>query len=94
MLVLPSGMSRSSNVPPRPASCTISGKALLRPPAPTSWMDSIGFTAAVQHASITCWQRRCISGFSRDTLAKSSDARLDVPPVAIDEDDPPPRPIR
>ncbi|MNQ86952.1 hypothetical protein D3C85_1021590 [compost metagenome] len=63
-----------------------------KPPAPTSWMKLIGFCSpSCQQRSITSWQRRSISGFSRCTEAKSRSAEL--VPVAIDEAAPPPRPI-
>ena len=66
--------------------------ALDKPPAPTSWIATIGLASpSAQQASITSWQRRCISGLSRCTEAKSS-ASLDAP-AAIDEAAPPPNPI-
>ena len=48
-------ISRSSKVAPgRPASCTSSGKAFDRPPAPTSCMNLIGLSGPMAlHASIT-----------------------------------------
>ncbi|MNR25321.1 hypothetical protein D3C85_1424650 [compost metagenome] len=86
------GMLRSSKRPPRSPSLTSSGKALDRPPAPTSWMKLIGFLSpSCQQRSMTSWQRRSISGFSRCTEAKSRSAEL--VPVAMEEAAPPPRPI-
>ena len=86
------GMAARSMSPPRSASCRISGMALDRPPAPTSWMLTIGFfSPRAQQRSMTSWQRRSISGLSRCTEAKSSSS-LELPP-AIDEAAPPPRPI-
>ena len=87
------GISRSSSRPPRPKSFTSSGIAFDRPPAPTSWIDKIGVSSPSAFArSITSWQRRCISGLSRCTLAKSKSALLC--PVAIDDAAPPPSPIK
>ncbi|MNO82923.1 hypothetical protein D3C76_742090 [compost metagenome] len=86
------GTLRSSKRPPRPPSLTSSGKALEIPPAPTSWMKAIGLLSpSCQQRSMTSWQRRSISGFSRCTEAKSRSAEL--APVATDEAAPPPRPI-
>eukprot|EP00123_Amoebidium_parasiticum_P018470 comp24216_c0_seq1/m.44544 comp24216_c0_seq1/g.44544 ORF comp24216_c0_seq1/g.44544 comp24216_c0_seq1/m.44544 type:complete len:324 (+) comp24216_c0_seq1:2036-3007(+) len=80
------------NDPPRPPSCTNSGRALLRPPAPTSWMNSMGDDAPMAtHASITSWHLRCISGLPRCTEAKSRSAVL--PPASMLEAAPPPSPI-
>ena len=83
---------RSSKRAPRSQSCTISGTALLSPPAPTSWMLSIGLSSPIAvQASMTSWHRRCISGLSRCTLAKSSSA-LEAPDAML-EAAPPPSPI-
>ena len=86
------GTLRNSKTPPRPPSETNSGKAFDKPPAPTSWMKAIGFSSpSCQHLSITSWQRRSISGFSRCTEAKS---KLSADwPEAIEEAAPPPKPM-
>ena len=86
------GIARSSKRAPRRLSCTSSGSALDRPPAPTSWIETIGLSSpSAQQRSITSWQRRCISALSRCTEAKSRSS-CDAPD-AIDEAAPPPRPI-
>ena len=86
------GILRSSKRAPRLLSWTNSGRAFERPPAPTSWMDTIGLASPrAQQRSITSWQRRSISALSRWTDAKSkssSDA-----PEAMDEAAPPPKPM-
>ena len=77
---------------PRSLSLTSSGSAFDRPPAPTSWIERIGLSApSAMQRSITSWQRRCISGLSRCTDAKSRSS-CDAPD-AIDDAAPPPRPI-
>lgn len=78
--------------PPTPESCSNSGMALDRPPAPTSWNQRIGLSVpSATQRSMTSWQRRSISGFSRCTLAKSSASALS--PAATELAAPPPRPI-
>ncbi|MCY1181635.1 hypothetical protein D9M73_221490 [compost metagenome] len=81
-----------SITPPTPESCSSSGKALDRPPAPTSWKNLIGLSVPMAtQRSITSWQRRSISGLSRCTLAKSRSSALS--PEATDDAAPPPKPI-
>ena len=87
-----SGTARSSKMAPRPASFTSSGKALDRPPAPTSWMAIIGLLLpSCQQRSMTSCARRSISGLPRCTELKSKSALL--LPVSIDEAAPPPKPM-
>ena len=58
-----------------------------------SWIERIGFALPRQlHASITPWQRRCISALPRCTELKSSASEL--VPVIIELAAPPPRPMR
>ena len=58
---------------PCPAPSTSSGKALLMPPAPTSWIARTGFFApSAQQWLMTSCARRWISGLPRCTLSKSS----------------------
>ena len=55
-------------------------------------MNAIGFASPnCQQRSITSWQRRSISGFSRCTEAKSKSS-FDLP-EAIEEAAPPPKPM-
>src|SRR3569623_1361588 len=71
------GTARSSMRAPRPLSLTSSGSALERPPAPTSWMERMGFLSlSCQQRTITSWQRRSISGMPRCTEAKSRSSAL------------------
>ena len=87
------GTARSCSVAPRPASFTSSGRAFDNPPAPTSWIESTGLSSpSATQRSMTSWQRRCISGLPRCTLAKSSSSSL--VPLAIDDAAPPPSPMR
>ena len=66
--------------------------ALDKPPAPTSCTDTIGLKSSKrQQVSITSWQRRSISGFSRCTEAKSKLSPM--VPLSTDDAAPPPRPI-
>src|SRR5438132_321790 len=59
------GIARRSNFAPTPPECASSGKAFERPPAPTSWIDRIGFASPRRaHPSITSWQRRSSSAFA------------------------------
>ena len=86
------GMFRNSNSAPRLPSWTSSGKALDKPPAPTSWMDRMGLSPSrAQHWSMTSWQRRCISALSLCTEAKSSSES--PAPAPWDDAAPPPKPI-
>ena len=60
-----------------------SGRALERPPAPTSWTDRIGLSSpSCQQRSMTSCARRWISGLPRCTEAKSRSSVL--LPVVID----------
>ncbi len=86
------GAARRSMRAPRSEPCASSGSAFERPPAPTSWIDRIGFFGpSAQHRSMTSCARRWISAFPRCTESKSRSAVLD--PVVIDEADPPPMPM-
>ena len=68
------------------------GRALESPPAPTSWMNRMGLASPrAQQRSMTSWQRRCISGLSRCTEAKSRSSA--EAPLAMLEAAPPPRPM-
>ncbi len=87
------GTLRRSNAAPTPPVCAISGSAFESPPAPTSWIERMGLRSPIcQQASITSWQRRCISGLARCTESKSSASVL--LPEAMDEAAPPPSPMR
>lgn len=67
-------------------------KALDKPPAPTSWMEIIGFwSPSCQQRSMTSCARRSISGLPRCTELKSKDASF--VPVSIEEAAPPPKPM-
>ena len=60
------GISLSSNFPPFPESFTSSGNPFDSPPAPISWIDTIGlFSPRFVQASITSCARLCISGLAR-----------------------------
>jgi hypothetical protein len=86
------GTASRSITPPTPESCSSSGIAFDRPPAPTSWIEATGLSSpSATQRSITSWQRRCISGLSRCTLAKSRSSALS--PEASELAAPPPRPI-
>ena len=87
------GHARSSKRAPRPLSWTSSGSALDRPPAPTSWMDTMGFWLAERPAAVDDFLaaplhlRRC-----RAAPRRNRDPRA-TRPLAMDEAAPPPRPI-
>ena len=86
------GIARRSTMPPTSESCSNSGIAFDRPPAPTSWMHRIGLSApSATQRSMTSWQRRSSSGLSRCTDAKSRSSELS--PDATDDAAPPPSPI-
>ena len=92
MPVSSTGISLRDTRAPRPAACTISGTALDSPPAPTSWIETIGLASpSCQQRSITCCARRWISALPRCTESKSRLARFAPPP--IEEAAPPPMPI-
>ena len=92
MPVSSDGILRRLSTAPNSWSLTNSGMALETPPAPTSCTETIGLASSKrQHVSITSWQRRSISGFSRCTEAKSRfSPNL---PLSTEEAAPPPKPI-
>ena len=86
------GILRKLRIAPSSWSFTNSGIAFDTPPAPTSCTDTIGLWSSMrQQVSITSWQRRSISGFSRCTDAKSKLSPM--VPLSTEEAAPPPRPI-
>ena len=86
------GAARRSRRAPRPAPCASSGSAFESPPAPTSWIERIGFLSPfAQQRSITSCARRWISALPRWTESKSSMAVL--APALSEEAEPPPIPI-
>ena len=85
------GTCRNSKRPP--VASTSSGQPLESPPAPMSWMERMGFAAPSDaHASMTPWQRRCISALPRWTELKSRSSEF--VPVIIEDAAPPPKPMR
>ncbi len=86
-------MARRSNTAPTPPLWASSGRAFPTPPAHTSCIEMIGFSPLrLKQAVITSWQRRCISGFSLWTDAKSR--AISPVPRFCDEAFPPPSPTR
>ena len=65
--------------------------ALDKPPAPTSWINSIKLLSCEEQTLITSWQRLSISALSLCTDAKSRSSSLS--PEETDDAAPPPRPI-
>ena len=60
------GIFLSSSRAPLSESLTSSGMPLERPPAPISWIETIGLLSPkFTHVLITSWARLCISGLER-----------------------------
>ena len=85
------GILLKSIATPRSESLANSGMALDRPPAPTSWINSIRLESIIEQELITSWQRLSISALSLCTDAKSNSKSLS--PEETDDAAPPPRPI-
>ena len=86
----PMGSESRSMCPP--VASTSSERAFRWPPAPWSWIDTIGFVSLSARALITLLTRFCISGLALCT-ALSSIAPA-YRPVSTEDTAPPPMPIR
>ena len=78
---------------PRPASWTSSGSAFERPPAPTSWIETMGFVVAERPAAV---DHLLAAPLHLGVVAlHRGEIEVLVPsaPAAMDEAAPPPRPI-
>ena len=75
-----------------PVASTNSDKQLRCPPAPWSWIETIGFSSDSAIARITLAARFCISGLARCTAFNS--IPLVYCPVFTEDTAPPPIPIR
>ena len=90
-LASPTGMARTSMRPP--AGDTISLSTLQLPPAPWSWMLTIGLASpSSQHARMTRFTFCSICASPRCTALKSSSTLLS--PAAMDDAAEPPMPMR
>mmetsp|Transcript_19825 Transcript_19825/g.63179 ORF Transcript_19825/g.63179 Transcript_19825/m.63179 type:complete len:338 (+) Transcript_19825:396-1409(+) len=78
-----------------PSGSTISLHTFPLPPAPWSWMETMGLLSPIStHARITRFILFSISASPRCTASKSRAARSASSPPALEEAAPPPRPMR